>query len=277
MMAVAIVPLATAGCAAPTQRSVIAVPAARGQGDGRPLHLLPPMQLATDEDAIVRIVGDVTCTGTLIAEDLVLTAHHCVAARDDDGRVQSFDRKPEQISIELGGDYLPWGEVGVRAVVSPNCGYASGEGDIAVLVLTRKLIGISTMSLRLDKGPAGPLPDRDDTGEEITPIGFGRCAASRDAVHRVVRPGGRVRSVMPSQFVAPASICPGDSGGPAYSMGRQEVVGVVSASVMDADERTSAPSIFVRVDAWKPLFSAARAIADGASPAEIPGDYRSCW
>lgn len=256
-----------AGCTPPTQR-VVAVPAGNSQVGGRSLRLLPPMELATAQDAIVRIVGDVTCTGTLIAEDLVLTAHHCVSARDDDGRVQSYDTDPANLTIELGGDHLPWGEVGVRAIVSPDCGYAAGEGDIAILVLERRLIGIATMTPRMDRPPT--------MSEDIAPWGFGRCGArSADAVHRVLREGGKVKSVTPGQFVAPASICPGDSGGPAFSSEGNDVVGVVSASVMDGDDTTLGTSFFIRLDSWRPLFSAAREIADGASSSELP-PFRSC-
>ena len=44
-----------------------------------PRFISPPIALAVAEDAIVRIVGPVTtCSGTLVDEDLVLTAHHCV-------------------------------------------------------------------------------------------------------------------------------------------------------------------------------------------------------
>lgn len=255
-----------AGCSPPKQ--AIAVPAAQREDPGRTLRLLPPMELATAQDAIVRIVGDVTCTGTLIAEDLVLTAHHCVSARDEKGRMQSYDTDPANLVIELGGDHLPWGEVSVRAIVSPDCGYAAGEGDIAILVLSRKLIGIATMTPRMDRPPSA--------NEEIAPWGFGRCGArSSDAVHRVLREGGKVKSVTRGQFVAPASICPGDSGGPAFSSEGNDVVGVVSSSVMDGDDKTIGTSFFIRLDAWKPLFSAAREIADGASSSELP-PFRSC-
>jgi hypothetical protein len=232
------------------------------------VHLLPPFELATADDAVVRIVSDVTCTGTLIAEDLVLTAHHCVAARDENGRTLRRDQEPEAISIELGGDYLPWGEVTVRAVVSPDCGYTSGEGDIAILVLSRRLIGIATEVPRIESEPK-----RDD---QVRPIGFGRCALSRSAVHRVPRVGGGISQVDPSHFVASASICPGDSGGPAFSRERGDVVGVISASVMDGDENTAGTSYFSRLDVWRELFSAAREIAAGASPSELP-PYRSCY
>ena len=226
------------------------------------------MELATAQDAIVRIVGDVTCTGTLIAEDLVLTAHHCVSARNDHGRVQSYDVDPSTLTIELGGDHLPWGEVNVKAIVSPDCGYAAGEGDIAILVLSRKLIGIATMTPRMERGPS--------VNEEIAPWGFGRCGArSSDAIHRVLREGGKVKAVTQGQFLAPASICPGDSGGPALSTEGNDIVGVVSASVMDADDRTRGASFFIRLDSWRPLFGAAREIADGASASELP-PFRSC-
>ncbi|MCC6555805.1 MAG: trypsin-like serine protease [Polyangiaceae bacterium] len=262
--------IAAAGCVVPiTNAGLPAVPAANpGEGD-RPLefHLTPPVKLVTAEDAVVRIVSDVTCTGTLIAEDLVLTAHHCVAARDESGRTLRRDKDPEELSIELGGDYLPWGEVKIRAIVSPDCGYTSGEGDIAILVLSRRLIGISTMTPRLEAEPT-----RD---ESVDPVGFGRCALSADAIHRVRRMGGRIRSVSSSDFVADASICPGDSGGPAFSRERNDVVGVISASVMDADENTTGSSYFTRLDQWRELFSAAREIAGGASPSELP-PYRSC-
>ncbi len=258
---------AAAGCARPITNAGLAIPAAKPGQEDRPVQLRPPFELATNEDAIVRIVTDVTCTGTLIAEDLVLTAHHCVAARDENGRTLRRDQDPGDITIELGGDHLPWGDVTVRAVVSPDCGYTSGDGDIAILVLSRRLIGMPTLAPRIETGPL--------SSEFVTPFGFGRCALSRDAVHLVPRPGGTIDSVSVDHFVATASICPGDSGGPARSDRGGDIVGVISASVMDGDENTAGPSYFTRLDVWRELFSAAREIAAGASPSELP-PYRSC-
>lgn len=256
-----------AGCAQPITNAGLPIPAAKPGMEQRPVEFRPPFELATNEDAIVRIVTDVTCTGTLITEDLVLTAHHCVAARDDNGRTLRRDQDPEAISIELGGDHLPWGDVKVRAVVSPDCGYTSGEGDIAILVLSRRLVGIPTLPPRIEAEPA--------SREQVTPYGFGRCALSRDPIHLAPRLGGTIEAVNPGQFVAIASICPGDSGGPARSDRGGDVVGVISSSVMDGDEHTTGTSYFSRLDVWPELFSAAREIAAGASPSELP-PYRGC-
>jgi hypothetical protein len=270
--------LALVGCGKPTQRAVIAVPAARQQGAGRPLRLLPPFELASQRDAVVRVVSDVTCTGTLIADDRVLTAHHCVAERDARGHVLDRNKSPEEIEIELGGDYLPWGEVKVKAIVSPDCGYASGDGDIAILVLTRHLIGMPTSAARIEAAP--------EVKDDLAVFGFGRCALSStggdfsfqhpaDPVHRATRDAGKIDKVFSGQFGAQASICPGDSGGPVYSS-RGDLIGVVSASVMDGDDRTQGASLFTRVDVWPQLFSAAHEISLGASPGELPpyGDCR---
>jgi hypothetical protein len=257
-----------AGCVEPTQRAVIAVPAARPDGDGRALRLLPPFELAQPEDAVVRITGDVTCTGTLIADDRVLTAHHCVAARDAAGRALDHDKRPQELTIELGGDYLPWGEVRVRAIVAPDCGYSSGDGVIAILVLSRHLIGIPTAIPRLEGEPRAK--------EDLKVFGFGRCALTSDAIHRVPRTSSALQVVESGHLVATAAICPGDSGGPVYGE-KGEIIGVVSASVMDGDEATLGLSLFTRVDVWPQLFSAAHEIANGASPGELPpyGDCRA--
>ena len=98
-----------------------------------------PLDPSYADDYVVRVVaGDVTCSGTLIHDDRVLTAHHCVAKRNRVGVALGMDRDPATIRVELGGDYLPWDEVGVRAVVAPPCGYDAGQGDIAILVLERR-------------------------------------------------------------------------------------------------------------------------------------------
>lgn len=242
------------------------VPAALGN-QSAPIVEAPdesqPPALSNRDDYVVRIVvGSVTCSGALIQEDRVLTAHHCVAARDDSGKVQSRNVKPEQVRVELGGDYLPWGEVGVRAVLAPNCGYASGDGDLAVLVLERKLVGIPTRPARLEQAPGKK--------DQVEPIGFGRCALSADGVHRKHRAGGAIELVAEGRFRLSAAICPGDSGGPAVSADGEQILGVISASAMDGDELSRDRSEFVRVDRWRPLFAYAALVSSGTSPAELP-------
>jgi secreted trypsin-like serine protease len=67
-----------------------------------------------------------------------------------------------------------------------------------------------------------------------------------------------------------ASICPGDSGGPVFAQGSREIVGVVSLSAMDHDERTRGPSVMARIDAYRLVFAHARLIADGLAANELP-------
>ncbi|MEZ4222624.1 MAG: S1 family peptidase [Polyangiaceae bacterium] len=222
-----------------------------------------PFALAREDDYVVRVVaGKVTCSGTLIAEDQVLTAHHCVSERDNYGEFMNRDVEPRSIQVELGGDDLPWGEVGVKAIVAPPCGHAAGVGDIAVLVLERKLIGVTTAEPRLTDPPTA--------GERIEPVGFGRCAMSSDAIRRKQRTGGAIKDILDSRFRLTASICPGDSGGPAMSSNPGEVVGVISRAAMDGSEHTAGRAEFTRLDRWRPVFAAAKLISDGASPAEVP-------
>jgi hypothetical protein len=228
-----------------------------------PRFFQPPIALAVAEDAIVRIVGpSTTCSGTLVDEDLVLTAHHCVVALDDHGRFTPKTLAPTDMRVELGGDYLPWGNVTVKAVVAPPCGERGGRGDLAIVVLSHKLIGITPYTARLDAPPR--------TGEMLDPAGFGRCSLSPDGIHRTIRNGGEIAGVASGVIQMTASVCPGDSGGPVFSRGSHEIVGVVSLSAMDADEHTRAASVMARVDTFRPLFGHARQIADGVSASELP-------
>jgi secreted trypsin-like serine protease len=268
------------------------VPAARPEGEGRPLQL--PFEGTSPRDAIVRIVGqgNVTCTGTLIADDRVLTAHHCVSARDKKGRVVERDMAPEELQVELGREDFPWAEVKVRAVLAPQCGFTQGNGDIAILVLERHLIGMPTVSARIEAPPK--------LNDALHIHGYGRCAlpsactrdegadceddAERpkkhstelctDAIHLRARESNNVDWVGPAAFTALAEICPGDSGGPVYSS-NEDLIGVVSASEMDGLEKTKGRSVFTRLDVWGALFSAAEEVSKGASVSELP-PYGEC-
>jgi V8-like Glu-specific endopeptidase len=220
-----------------------------------------PLALATEEDYVVRVVaGSVTCSGSLIEEDRVLTAHHCLSQRGKSGNMLELDVGPESVRVELGGDPFAWGEVGVRAVVAPTCGYTGGEGDIAILVLERRLIGVATRKVALDA---------PQLGAPITPIGFGRCFWGGSG-GRTVRSGGAIENVWRRDFRVEASICPGDSGGPAVDDGSGNILGVISEAVMDADPKTRGQAEFTRLDAWRPLFTQAQAVVDGMSQAELP-------
>jgi V8-like Glu-specific endopeptidase len=223
----------------------------------------PDIPIIADDDYVVRVVADeITCSGTLIAPDQVLTAHHCVAQRSGKGDIVDADISPDQVRVELGGGYLPWGEVQVRWIVAPPCGFAAGVGDIAILVLDRALgEEVGTLPPRLDEAPK--------IGDSIEPVGFGLCPASEAGIRRKSRQGGRLDALRASRFRLDASICPGDSGGPALSS-TGDLVGVISASAMDGSEATVGRSEFTRLDHWRPVFSNAKLISEGASPAEVP-------
>jgi secreted trypsin-like serine protease len=207
------------------------------------------------------VIGSVTCSGALIDDDRVLTAHHCVSARSHQGEMLSHDVAPENVRVELGGEDLPWGEANVRAIIAPTCGHAAGDGDIAILVLDRPLIGIETRAARIDRAPS--------LKESIEPIGFGRCVLSTDALHRRKRAVANIDTISDARFRATASICPGDSGGPVMS-DSGEVLGVISAAVMDGDERTVGRAEFTRLDRFRALFARAAAVSNGQSLAELP-------
>jgi V8-like Glu-specific endopeptidase len=243
-------------------RKVIVRPSAQEElADQRVLE--EPVAIAVQEDAIVRVVGpSMTCTGTVIEDDQILTAHHCLVTRGPHGEFTKHLVPETTVRVELGGDYFAWGEVGVRHIVAPPCGEGGGAGDVAILVLKRKVVGLAPMAARLDGPPK--------VGEAAYAVGFGRCALSGDAIKRRDREGGPVRALSAETLHMDAAVCPGDSGGPVFARRTHEVIGVVSLSAMDHDEATRGPSVMARIDAYRAVFSHARMIAEGTPPNELP-------
>lgn len=258
--------MSLAACAPVPQQASIRLAALASSLDGtdiRKLRIEPPLAIVTEQDAVVRLVsGAHTCSGVLVDEDLVLTAHHCVVQARAGAPGELEYLRPQAISVELGGDHIPWGTVPVKAIVAPQCGASGGGGDVAVLVLARGLVGVPTASVRFDRAP--------EVGEQIDPVGFGRCATS-DGIRRHTREGGRVRGLTYETLHLHAAVCPGDSGGPAFRRGTSEVIGVMSLSAMDGDEASKGPSVVARIDAYRVLLAHARMIGDGHATAnELP-------
>lgn len=251
------------GCA-PPQKPIPIAPASRQVSvspDER--FFAPPLSFVDPEDAVVRIVGPTaTCTGALVDSDLVLTAHHCVAERGAHGEFMESVVSARTLSIEFGTREHVWGKIAAKYIVVPSCGEAGGEGDIAVLVLEKKISKMKTLSMRLDIPPK--------KGEVVDAVGFGKCSLSGPGIRRMHREGGAIEWAKAGAIRLDAAVCPGDSGGPVVLRTTGEIVGVVSLSAMDGDEKTRSPSVMARVDTFRPIFAYARLIADGHSPGELP-------
>jgi V8-like Glu-specific endopeptidase len=158
----------------------------------------------------------VTCTGTLVAPRVVLTAAHCVENAD----------APQVLSVVFAPEPArALASERVRAVDGRlHPAWRAGENDIGVLILA-------------GDAPVAPVPldgaalPADIVGRTLRVVGFGMDDAGMTGNRRSGT--ARVTAIEAGTFsmeAAPGMTCGGDSGGPSFleSDGAERLVGVTS-------------------------------------------------
>jgi V8-like Glu-specific endopeptidase len=196
--------------------------------------------------AIVRRNQQVVCTGTLIADDTILTAAHCIEGED-----------PATLSFRLGAD----SKMAVSFPIArgiPHPRYTQdkhGSYDIALLRLREPAMGVT------------PLPYRKDSLSiyfrgRLTFVGFGDADGATKAgsgLKRCLRLNvSRVNDFTFETNTPGHTTCHGDSGGPVlkYRDGTWEIMGLITSG----DRLCKRFGLSARVDV------AAEWIAKTASP-----------
>ncbi len=169
------------------------------------------------------------CTGSLIAERVVLTAKHCVQEPFAEGPA-----RPQDIVVGVGDSVRSVTHVLRPQTITTTPGIYTENSQGG---LDRSLIGKDVALIVLQSGAPGvePLPIRREThttlrGQTITAIGFGQTPAGRSGVKYTTT--GVITAVDTDLIYVGAITCQGDSGGPAITEDG-EVAGVVSFGAGD--------------------------------------------
>jgi MYXO-CTERM domain-containing protein len=226
-------------------------------------------------------MGFASCSGTLIAPNVILTARHCVAPTSGDGSVQCgittfgavyaanelwVTTKAEFTMAP--SDYYTGMEIVLPPATNDFCG-----NDQAILILDTPIPNTEAV-------PATPRIDEPvAAGEIYSAIGYGQLYEDGPSGARYRRDDLSAECVAegcPAQFVAPtewlgeAGVCSGDSGGPAVdSIGR--VVGVASRG----GPVCSAP-VYGHVHGWGDWIKGTVVYAAGLAGIDPP-DWASGW
>ncbi len=201
-----------------------------------------------------------SCTGSLIAPNLVLTARHCVAQNLTSGGVRcnqtpfgsaypgSAVNVTPDIQMQESSPWFRGDEVIVPTEGIDTCGF-----DVALVILRDSVPASVT-------APGVPRIDLEaQAGEPYVAVGYGAEGFRFDGGRKVLRDltvqcttgqcsvGGAVAS---SEFLGDTGVCQGDSGGPALDAAGK-VIGVVSRG----GEGCTTP-IYGDVSAWRDLIVA---------------------
>lgn len=235
-------------------------PADRGVRIATQIHAIEGGAVDATRTSVVGIViehggGVGLCSGSLIAPNLVLTAHHCVA-----------DTPSEQVicgSSQFSDPFPPTAfRVGTQTQVGFNFNNPAGYGVQAVHVpeIRADLCGKDVALLILDRpvpaDEATPLVPRIDRpverNEFFTAVGYGETGNGSGAGTRRAVEGKRVLcgetecpSTSDSEWIGNDGACQGDSGGPALDAAGY-VLGALSRGIQGC-----AQPVYSGVFAWR--------------------------
>lgn len=230
----------------------------------------------SDQDAL-------TCTGTLVAPNLVVTALHCVTSASlgkfscrADGSMSAASVQdgtlgplvpPANVKIYTGSpvDYSAPAAIGARLF---GTGSTQGcQGDLALVQLDRDL-DAPVSPIRIDKMAAWK--------EDVNVVGYGETNEDALAGQRLVRAVNVIdvgpsstteptRTAPPRTFVVGAGPCKGDSGGPAFDAETGALLGVFSLNTADDCNLVGIRNIYTSLSPFSKVITDAFTAA-GAEP-----------
>jgi protease YdgD len=181
-------------------------------------------------DGVVRVVnmGGGRCSGALVGPRHVMTAAHCIMRHDSHRELVLSQVNAGDLHVELGGNYLPWGRVGVRRLHTCDGYVGDAEHDLAVLVLSRPVPGeVAKLDLSYDVPDEAVIYELAGFGSKEKPRIIPETMWAVTSIERHVF-RGPVTLVSDHIINVAVSASPGDSGGPIVDTATGRLVSVAS-------------------------------------------------